>query len=109
MNKSQIGPIQIGIILLTIATALIHLALGIPALLWMFILNGLGYLGLLAAFLLPQFTRYHSLVRWALIGFAAVTIAGWIAFGARSPIGYLDKVIEISLIVLLFLDMRKAA
>ena len=31
MNKSQIGPIQIGIILLTIATALIHLALGIPA------------------------------------------------------------------------------
>ena len=39
----------------------------------------------------------------------AVTIAGWIAFGARSPIGYLDKVIEISLIGLLFLDMRKAA
>jgi hypothetical protein len=107
--NTKLGPIQIGILLLTLATALVHLSLGIPDPVgfWMFILNGLGYLTLLVAFFLPQFKQFHSLVRWALILFAAVTIFAWVLIGARSVLGYTDKLIEILLIVLLFIDMRQ--
>ena len=107
MNRSSIGTLQIGIILLVIATAAIHLSLGIPDFLVMFILNGIGYLVLVTALYLPQLQRYRRLIRWALIAFAAVTIIGWIAVGARITIGYLDKVIEITLITLLMIEMRQ--
>ena len=43
-----INPLKVGVIVLTIGTALIHLQ-GFP----LFILNGLGYLTLLAALTLP--------------------------------------------------------
>lgn len=99
--------IRAGIIVLTLATALIHLQLNFPD--PVFIMNGLGYLGLLAALYLPlpQLSRYRNLARWALIGFTALTIFLWVLFGARIPIGYIDKAIEIALIALLLLDARR--
>ena len=45
-------PIRLGIIALTIATAIVHLYLGFQGL-PLFVLNGLGYLALLAALCLP--------------------------------------------------------
>lgn len=96
------------IAVLTLGTALTHLTLNFPD--PVFILNGLGYLALLAAFLLPilWFAEHRRLVRWALIGFAALTIALWIAFGARSTIGYVNKLNELALIAALLLDSRLA-
>lgn len=98
--------IRAGIVVLTLATALIHLQLNFPD--PVFMLNGLGYLTLLAALFLPRLERYRNTVRWALIGYTALTISLWILLGARTPIGYTDKAIEISLIVLLLLDVRRA-
>jgi hypothetical protein len=106
-KTTQFGMLQIAIILLTVATAIIHLALGIPNGMTMFILNGIGYLVLVAALYLPQLSRYRTLTRWALIGFTAVTVLGWVFIGMRSPIAYVDKAIEIALIVCLFLEGRK--
>jgi hypothetical protein len=102
------GALRAGIATLTLATALIHLQLNFPD--PVFILNGLGYLALLAALYLPipRIARYRNLVRWALIGYAALTIFLWILLGARTPIGYVDKVIEVVLISLLLLDSRSA-
>ena len=99
--------LQIGIVLLTLATALIHLTLAFPD--PVFILNGLGYLALLTELYLPipPLTRYQSLTRWALVGYTALTIFLWILFGARTPIGYTDKLIEIALIVLLLIEARR--
>lgn len=99
--------VRAGIIVLTLATALIHLQLNFPD--PVFIMNGLGYLTLLAALYLPipRLSRYRNFTRWALIGFTALTIFLWILFGARIPIGYIDKAIEIALIVLLLLDARR--
>jgi len=104
--KRNIGPIQIGIILLTLGTAIIHLYLGIPNNMTMFILNGIGYIVLLIALFLPQLGRYNNIVRWILIAYIAITIVAWVFIGARTNIGYLDKVIEIALIVLLIIDSR---
>ena len=104
MNK--LGPLQIAIILLTVATALIHIVLAIPENLWMFYLNGIGYLALVTALYLPRFERQHDLIRWALIAYTAVTIIAWVAVGARNTIAYADKTIEVVLIVLLFIESR---
>jgi hypothetical protein len=112
-STRQFTPIKIGILALTIATAAIHLLLAFafpdPMFTTLFILNALGYLTLLVAYFLPQLDRYHSLVRWLLIAFTAVTIVGYFAFNAgnfMNPLGLLVKAIEVVLIVLLFLDGR---
>jgi hypothetical protein len=100
--------LRVSIVLLTLATALIHLQLAFPD--PAFILNGLGYLALLAALYLPvpRLARYRNIVRWVLIGFTALTILLWILLGARTPIGFIDKAIEIALILLLLLDARRS-
>ncbi len=99
--------LRIGIIILTLGTAFIHLTLAFPDA--VFILNGLGYLALLAALYLPipQLTQYRHLVRWTLVGYTALTIFLWFLFGARTPIGYIDKLIEVALIVLLIVEVRR--
>lgn len=101
------------VIILTAATAAIHLILGIVAMRGdvLFILNGLGYLGLLAALYAPlAFLKpYRCWARWALIAFTAVTILAWVVItrGDSTPIGYLDKAIELALIVALFREKEK--
>lgn len=101
------SPVVAGVVVLTLATALIHLYLGLQGL-PLFVLNGLGYIALLAALYLPvpQLARYHELARWVLVGYAALTIFLWILVGARTLIGYADKVIEVALIALLLVDWR---
>lgn len=118
MNKTRLGAQQIGIIVLAVATAAIHLALAVGAYtrsndtttFIMFSLNGLGYLALLVATFvpLPVAKDNPKLVRWVFIGFTAVTILGWVAIGARNTIGYVDKLVELVLIALLWLEGRKA-
>ena len=93
--------------MLAFGTAIIHLylgSLGFP----LFLLNGLGYLALVAALYLPvpHLARYSSAVRWVLIGYTALTVVLWILVGARNPIGYADKLIELALIVLLLIEWR---
>jgi hypothetical protein len=108
-TKTQWGPLQIGIVVLTLVTAIVHLTLVFPS--PMFILNGLGYLVLLAALYLPipQVTGYHRLVRWVLLGYTALTVVLWVIMGSRIPIAYVDKLVELVLIVLLWLDSRQGS
>lgn len=108
-QRVEIGGLQIGIILLTLATAVIHgivlnvllQEISIP-----FTLNAIGYVVLLALYFLPipLARNNRNLVRWALMGFTAVTIILWVAIGEKSFVGYLDKAIEVVLLVLLWMD-----
>ncbi len=98
-----------GIIVLTLATALIHLILGFRVPDTLFILNGLGYIALLIGlYFVPQLAGMRSLIRWAFILYTAVTIILFFVFqGAdafSSVLGLVTKVIELALIVLLWLD-----
>jgi hypothetical protein len=73
----------------------------------LFILNGLGYLGLLAALQLPspQLERFRNVVRWVLAAYAALTIVLWFIMAPFfSVIGYADKAVEAVLIALLVAD-----
>jgi hypothetical protein len=95
------------IVVLTLATASVHLSLGGL----LFILNGLGYLGL-AALIVIGYVKPHPLVerfdwvpRFALMGYAATTIVGYIVIGPYSTLGWATKAVEVVLIGLLTLDV----
>jgi hypothetical protein len=91
-----------------VATAIVHLTLVKSMQDIAFILNFLGYLALTAAYFLPQFRAYHGTVRWVFMGFTAITIIAWAAIGLRTPLAYADKVMEVILIALLWMDGRQS-
>ena len=77
---------QYGIILLVIFTAILHLVAAFDKALFpdspdpLFILNGLGFIGLLGAYFLPIkfFQDRHKLVWQALFGYIILTILAWL-------------------------------
>src|ERR671917_2530180 len=120
-SRTSVGlSLGVGIFLLTLATAVIHLYLALTAIasmglnfgVMLFILNGLGYLGFVAALQLPirQLARFRSAARWVLVAFTALTI---VLFFVMAPeytvIGYVDKAIEVALIALLLADAYTAS
>jgi len=103
-------PLRLGIVGLTLATALIHIVLAVPLTIVPFYLNGLGYIALLTALMLPQLEVYRRPIRWLLMGYTCLTILLWLVFGQPyTAIGYLDKALELALLGLLWLDQRQAA
>jgi len=122
----KLSPKHIGIILTALATAFLHFAAAFDRVLFpdgadpLFILNGIGYIGLLGAYFLPiPFLRNrHGLVRWALIAFAIITILAWVYiwvfqyvivqgvpfFSRDSWYGVPAKIAELLLLALLWND-----
>jgi len=106
--KKNMNIRRMGITLLTLATAFIHFTLLFPDPL--FILNGLGYLVLLVLYIIPlEITeKYHNQIRWAFIAYTLITIVAWVVIGDKSlpsgAIGYVTKLIEILMVILLLLD-----
>jgi hypothetical protein len=99
------GFVRVAIVALTLATAAIHASLGGM----LFTLNAIGYAGLAVAMILPgPFGRIRWLTRLALIAFTLVTIGGWVAFGARFSLAYLDKAIEVALVFATGFDLWHA-
>ena len=107
-SQSKIGALQLGIILLTTATALMHFVLLFPD--FLFILNAVGYTMLLGALYLPiaPLVRFRPAVRWLLVGYTALTVGIWLAIGQRDLYAYINKIIEVALIVLLWLESRQS-
>lgn len=99
---------QKAIVGLAVATAVIHLILGIQFGAIPFILNFLGYLALVVAlYFLPQLSGQRALVRWGLVGYTALTIILYFVMNddaLTSALGLVTKAIEVALIVLLVTD-----
>lgn len=117
-----------GIIILILITAILHILAALDKQLFpegpdpLFLLNGLGYLGLLGAYFLPIpfFQQRHNLVRQVIMGYAIVTIAAWIFiwviqyviiggenfFAHDSLYGIPSKLAEVALIFLLRSDKQ---
>jgi hypothetical protein len=92
---------------LALATAYIHLNLGSL----LFTLNGLGYVGLAglivigAAAPIALVQRFSWFPRVALIGYTAMTIAGYLVMGPYFSLGFIAKGIEVALVALLVVDV----
>lgn len=105
--------VRVAIIILTLATAAIHLYLSQTAG-FMFVLNGLGYVGLLLALFLrlPFLAGRERLIHYAYLAFTGVTFLAWVAIGQKrlsdplGPIGYATKAVEILLIAALWQHLR---
>jgi len=124
----KLNNVRYGIIIATLVTAVAHLLAAFDKILFpdhvdpLFLLNGLGFLGLLGAYFLPIpfFQQRHNLVHIALMAFAAITIAAWIFiwviqyviingtpfFSHDSLYGVPAKIAEVILILLLRADKQ---
>src|SRR5512138_3385017 len=118
------------IILLGLITSVAHLLAALDKQLFpdgpdpLFLLNGLGYLGLLGAYFLPIpfFQKNHEWVRRGLMLFAAITIVAWLViwvgfsvirdgipfFSHDSIYGVPAKISELLLIWLLSQDKQSS-
>jgi hypothetical protein len=77
----------------------------------LFILDGVAFLVLLIALYLPALKAYQRIVRWVLIVLTVLTIVAYFLIaGTRfNLIGYIDKPIEIVLVILLLIDDRQSS
>jgi hypothetical protein len=115
---------QYGIVLFGVFTAILHLMAAFDKVLFpdspdpLFILNGLGFLGLLGAYFLPIkfFQDRHKLVWQVLFGYVILTIVAWLViwvgfsvirdgvpfFSHDSIYGVPAKIAEVALLSLLW-------
>jgi hypothetical protein len=110
----RIGLLQIAVILLAVITALIHLDLGVRFLMIgeggplpiMWILNFVGYIVLVTALYLPPLQGIQSITRWVLIAYTVLTVILWYLIGISHANleAYVDKLVEVVLIILLLVD-----
>jgi hypothetical protein len=106
-RRSTAVVLTAAIVGLTLATANIHFSLGGM----LFTLNALGYLGLAALIVIGAVApmaiarRFSWFPRVALMGYTALTIAGYLVMGPYFTLGFIAKGIEAALIVLIAVDV----
>jgi len=111
--RPTLGPLAAGVILLTLITAAIHFYLapiefGTGATLFgvLFVLNGLGYLTMLAVIYAPLgfLAPFRLAARMILIVIAAASIGAYFYVGVFDTIGWVDKAVEAGLIVVVLIE-----
>ena len=116
MQATPASKITIALTILCAAvTAVVHLVLGVRDLSTpfgiVFVLNGLGFIGLTGLYLLPleALRPFRALLRWGLIGFSAVTFILYFVFNGLKidAISGVTKAAELALIGLLLNDRRR--
>jgi hypothetical protein len=116
-TRPSIGAAQVGIALLALGTAGIHLYLFLiegflgsgtmlPIYQLLFVGNVLAYVTLAAALILPisALAPFRSFIRTLLIAIAVASIASYFYVGVLDAVGHIAKAIEVVLIVLVTVD-----
>jgi hypothetical protein len=115
--RPTLGPLAAGVILLTLVTVAIHFYLapiefGTGATLFgvLFVLNGLGYLTMLAVIYAPLgfLAPFRLAARVILIVIAAASIGAYFYVGVFDTIGWVDKAVEAGLILLVLIETVSA-
>lgn len=96
------------IFFLILVTATVHVVLALPTGILAFYLNAAGFYVLAFAYISPvqYFNRKHVVL--VLYGYTIVTLVLWVILGDRSLVAYLDKVVELLIIGLLWVEQRLA-
>lgn len=101
--------LTLAIVALAMTTSIIHFRLGGL----LFTLNSIGYAGLAVLYVLAAIApmaiveRFGWFPRLALGGFAAMTIAGYLAIGPYFTLGWITKGVEVALIALIVVDVTR--
>ena len=101
-SDPRLAILHAGIVGLTLTSAVIHASLGGL----LFTVNAIGYATFATGLVLPgRFAAWRWLARLGLAGFALATLGGWLLFGARFGLAYVDKGVEAMLLLALGLDI----
>lgn len=108
MSKTNL---RLGILILGLATAFIHLSLNLGGLQLIMLLNGVGYLVLTGlTYLEPAQVRpYRTLLHYGFMAYAVATIAAYFFTYPTPPwnvLGLVTKGIELVLIVFLWMHLK---
>ena len=109
LSKKSVSFLQLALIGLGSMTAFLHLGIGLRGR-GLLLLNGLGYVGLIYALLLPiSFLVARRIwIYWLLLGYTAVTFVGYFATHSVSMFSWmaiLTKVVELGLMGLLLMKI----
>jgi hypothetical protein len=98
--------IRLGTMMLLVATAVIHVYLAIPAHLIGFYVNAIGYFILLGLYAAPtqRFPRERTVLIIRI--WTVSTLVLWLVIGDRSLLAFADKIIELCILGLLWLEER---
>lgn len=112
--RPSLGPLAAAVILLTLATAAIHFYLAptefeMGATLFgvLFVLNGLGYVTMVAVIYSPLgfLAPFRGAARGVLVVIALASIGAYFYVGVFDTIGWVDKAVETALIVLVVVEV----
>lgn len=120
-SSLRIGPVQIGLLVLALAAAVIHLYLFIiegflgtgtmlPIYQLLFVGNFLAYVTLAVALILPvpPLPRFRPVLRVLLISIAVASIISYFYVGVTDTTGDIAKIIEVLLIALVTVDAGRS-
>lgn len=108
-NRTTGVVLTLAIVALAMTTSIIHFRLGGL----LFTLNSIGYASLAVLYVLGAIApmaiveRFSWFPRLALGGFAAMTIAGYLAIGPYFTLGWITKGVEVALITLIVVDVTR--
>ena len=108
-NRTTGVVLTLAIVALAMTTSIIHFRLGGL----LFTLNSIGYAGLAVLYVIGAIApsalveRFSWFPRLALPGFAAMTIAGYLAIGPYFTLGWITKGVEVALITLVVVDVLR--
>lgn len=109
-DTRPLGIVVAAIVVLTLATAYIHLTLGGL----LFTLNAIGYAGLASAMIViavvshPLVRRFDWMPRAGLAAYTATTIGAYLVMGPHFSLGWVAKGIEVAILALLVADAVRA-
>ncbi|MBI4928138.1 MAG: hypothetical protein HY835_10255 [Anaerolineae bacterium] len=109
MVQRKLGIVQVLMIVAALITAAIHLYLGLKFGDTLFLLNAIGFVGLLGLYLIPLklLVPFRGYVRWLLVAYSLVTIIMWAILNGKLDVtGIAAKGSEVALIILLIVDRK---
>jgi hypothetical protein len=110
VDTRPMGIVVVAIVMLTLATAYIHLTLGGL----LFTLNAIGYAALALAMIViaavphPLVRRFDWMPRAGLAAYTATTIGAYLVMGPYFSLGWVAKAIEVAILALLVVDLLRA-
>ncbi|MBM4414236.1 MAG: hypothetical protein FJ040_12430 [Chloroflexi bacterium] len=98
--------IRIAVALALLTTAGIHVWLALPTQLLMFYVNAAGFATLAILSVYPVSLISRPRVIQLTVIWTSATIIFWLAIGERTLIAYLDKIVELAVLGLLWLEHK---
>ncbi|MFN5060818.1 MAG: hypothetical protein ACK5GU_12970 [Chloroflexota bacterium] len=89
-----------------LTTAFIHVWLALPTNLLMFYVNGAGFAVLAFLYLYPIAAIPRTRIIQLITVWTSATILFWLVIGERTLIAYLDKIVELAILGLLWLEQK---